>query len=46
MTPESLEQTIQRIDDPVNLRAGIARARAMVGAVPSYVYDTVDTFWN
>lgn len=28
------------------VRVGIARARAMVGAARSYVYDTVGTFWS
>ena len=31
--------------DDARVRVGIARARAMVGSVRSYVYDTVGTFW-
>jgi alkylation response protein AidB-like acyl-CoA dehydrogenase len=40
-----MPQMIPARDEP-RVRAGIARARAMVGAVRSYVYDTVDAFWR
>lgn len=33
------------VDDEPRVRAGIARARAMIGAARSYVYDTVGAFW-
>jgi indole-3-acetate monooxygenase len=38
-------QMVPARDEP-RVQAGIARARAMVGAVRSYVYDTVGTFWR
>jgi alkylation response protein AidB-like acyl-CoA dehydrogenase len=40
-----MPEMIPARDAPL-VRTAVARARAMVGATRSYVYDTVDTFWS